>query len=407
MTKETLEKVKAIRKAQNKASSSTVIQAWQSDLYDYNPGVRATLIAIAFLQMNDEDSNYPEDAPKALRDDRVGWCWASQKFLAARVGKSERQVRRDIARFQRDGVIEVRQWRDSNKALHDEYHVLEDVVQAHQRPEDKDATRPKRSSRDYSAYENKGAFRKGDDPRRGGLKNHSDSTQNSEDHRTSDAGPEDISRRDHRTSHEEAQDISRCTIGHLTQEPLREMSHKGVDPVRLPGGFVSPLLQADHHLVPAAPELGAAPPVIEKKIEPSKGSWADQNRPEGKVTKGERKPLPNRLCYPELYAQWQKRRGKIPSCKRCKEILFWEEHHDCPGFREHEYGPILGPVAPKGTEVFEDKPRKRAYQTFDDMDEPEEDDLSGYEDPPEEDDLSGYEDFDDDHLPRAAAREDP
>ena len=393
MSKETLEKVKAIRKAQNKASSSTVIQVWQSDLYDYNPSVRATLIAIAFLQVNDSDSRYPEDAPAEFRNDRIGWCWASQKFLAARVGKSERQVRRDIARFQRDGVIEVRQWRDSNMALHDEYHVLEDVVQAHQRPEDKDATRPKRSSRDYSAYENKGAFRKGDDPRRGGLKNHSDSTQNSEDHRTSDAGPEDISRRDHRTSHEEAQDISRCTIGHLKQEPLREMSHKGVAPVRLSGGFVSPSAQADHHLVPAAPELGAAPPVeVKKKIEPSKGSWADQNRPEGKITKGERKPLTNIIAYRDTAFKGWRPGMLVPKCRRCKERLMPEDHHECPGFRLGELDEAYLPIAPAGTVALE--PRKYAV-TFDDMDGPE------------EDDLSGYEDFDDDHLAKAATREEP
>lgn len=46
----------------------------------------------------------------------------------------------------------------------------------------------------------------------------------------------------------------------------------------------------------------------------------------------DRKPLPNRLCYPELYAEWKKYGGKLYKCKRCKEIIQWEEHHHCPGY---------------------------------------------------------------------------
>jgi len=70
----------------------------------------------------------------------------------------------------------------------------------------------------------------------------------------------------------------------------------------------------------------------------------EQNQPEpaGRtrkpaVVKGTVKPLPNRLCYPDLYAEWKARvdaggsRG-LPRCKRCDGILHWEENHDCPGY---------------------------------------------------------------------------
>lgn len=48
--------------------------------------------------------------------------------------------------------------------------------------------------------------------------------------------------------------------------------------------------------------------------------------------------MPNRVCYPALYAEYQARVAvggsrKLYKCKRCHGILHWEEHHDCPGFR--------------------------------------------------------------------------
>jgi len=41
---------------------------------------------------------------------------------------------------------------------------------------------------------------------------------------------------------------------------------------------------------------------------------------------------PNRICYAELYEHWKASGGKLPKCNRCRAILHWEEHHDCPGF---------------------------------------------------------------------------
>ena len=135
--------------------------------------------------------------------------------------------------------------------------------------------------------------------------------------------------------------------------------------------------------VPAPPGLDAAGASVKKKksAEPSPGSWADRNRPVGKITQGEKKPLPNYLCYPEAFKDWRPGR-LLPKCRVCGDILQRNENHVCEGF------------VPKYPDP-EVRAAVRSYQTFDDFDEPE------------EDDLSGYEDFDDDHLPRAAAREGP
>ncbi|MGA8733703.1 MAG: hypothetical protein WB558_07255 [Terriglobales bacterium] len=384
MRKELQDRLDRIRKARNAVSSSDFIQVQQSDLYDWNRGLRAVLSTIAFMQATKENPNYPKDSP--WKDDYVGWCYASQAYLARRVGGSERQLRRDIARMEKDGAITVREWTDSNGRPHCEYHVNEDVVQAHKRPDDKEAPRPKRSSREYKA--NKGSFSKGNQP----LKEHSSPAENSECHRTSQPPPQDISAVDHRSSE---------PLSHRTSQTpaTAEMTVKGVDSRGLP---FSPFPQDGRQLVPAAPELGAAAPVdVKKNIEPSKGSWADRNRPEGQVTKGEKKPLPNWRCYEELFRGCVDKQGnwlggRLPLCRRCKNILPPQEHHDCPGFRYGELEDTYLPLAPAGTEAFDGPPRKRPnvdYQTFDDFDEPE------------EDDLSGYKDFDDDHLPRAAARE--
>lgn len=50
------------------------------------------------------------------------------------------------------------------------------------------------------------------------------------------------------------------------------------------------------------------------------------------------RPVPNRVCYAELYAEWKARvtaggSRKLPKCLRCDGIIHWEENHVCPGFQ--------------------------------------------------------------------------
>lgn len=166
MNKDAFAAVMQMKKAMAKKDMSISIKIQQSDLYDWSPGQRYLLDTVSRLQVNDLEAYYPEDSP--YLGDQVGWCWMAQWRLALRVGLSESQVQKDIQRFEDDGVIEVREWEDSNNARHAEYRVIESVIDARQRPEQKRGVgRPKRSKRDYKAYENNGAFKKGKDKRRG------------------------------------------------------------------------------------------------------------------------------------------------------------------------------------------------------------------------------------------------
>ena len=50
------------------------------------------------------------------------------------------------------------------------------------------------------------------------------------------------------------------------------------------------------------------------------------------------KPVPNRVCYAQLYEEWKARVAaggsrKLPKCKRCDGIIRWEENHQCEGFK--------------------------------------------------------------------------
>jgi hypothetical protein len=136
-----------------------------SDLYDWNATARFLLTQIAVLAMPNEDASYPDDAPDRCKNDKTGWCWMSQKRLALKIGKSLSTVEKLIAQFRKDGVINYRDWRDDNKTLHAEYRIVEEVLDAHQRPSQRyDDERPSR----YKDGSRKGLATK--QPRTGGGK---------------------------------------------------------------------------------------------------------------------------------------------------------------------------------------------------------------------------------------------
>jgi len=137
------ELVAKIRKTQNMIAGSAIIQVLDSDLYDGAPTRAFILTVIAFMQMREEDSNYPEDAPDEYKENRIGWCWASQKTLALRCRCSEKYVYESIKQFKADGVIITREWTDDNNTPHLEYHAVEDVVIARKRQKD---VKPKRKT---------------------------------------------------------------------------------------------------------------------------------------------------------------------------------------------------------------------------------------------------------------------
>jgi hypothetical protein len=142
-----------LKKSVAKKENSLVIQIMESDLYDYNPGARFLLVAIAYSQRTNEAAYVPPDCP--YKDGMLGWCDQSQWRLALRVGKSESQVFKDIKRFRKDGVVQARGWTDDNGTDHLMYRIVPEVVREHQRPEQKkNVVRPKR----YKSRPKKGWF---------------------------------------------------------------------------------------------------------------------------------------------------------------------------------------------------------------------------------------------------------
>lgn len=165
------EKIKEFMKTKAAAGGEKTLgrKIVESSLYDWNDTARFLLSQIAVMRM-DEDSNYPNDAPEKFKADKKDWCWLSQHSLALRMGVSESTVHRLIKRFRKEETIFYREWIDDHGTPHAEYKINERMFDAHQRPsQSRSVERPKPSNRDYKAYENKGAFKKGRDNRRANM----------------------------------------------------------------------------------------------------------------------------------------------------------------------------------------------------------------------------------------------
>lgn len=158
MDKEQLAKLK-----KKFGKKSLPIRVQESSLYDWNPGARMTLLVIALGQRVNEDAWVQEDCPWTA-EEMLGWCDMAQWRIALRAGKSESQVHRDIMQFEKDGVLRVERWVDSNHANHDRYQIVEAVVDENQRPEQKPTV--ERPNRYKKARPKKGWFSSKNQPRR-------------------------------------------------------------------------------------------------------------------------------------------------------------------------------------------------------------------------------------------------
>jgi hypothetical protein len=101
----------------------------------------------------------PKNTP--FKGQYEGWCYASQRCLANRVGTTEDYVRKCVALFEEDGVIATRRWHDPMGYQHQEYHVDEEVVTAHQRAEGYMEHERKQPRRGGNKQPNKGSFKPG------------------------------------------------------------------------------------------------------------------------------------------------------------------------------------------------------------------------------------------------------
>jgi hypothetical protein len=117
---------------------SLYIRIGTSTLYDWQPAIKSTLKEIAFMRVQGAPAGTkvkPRD-PSRKTINYDDWCWASEKTLAQRSGCSERSTQRHIAQLKKDGVIEVRNWRDKWGHQHNEYKINEQIIDDNQRPDD-------------------------------------------------------------------------------------------------------------------------------------------------------------------------------------------------------------------------------------------------------------------------------
>jgi len=117
---------------------SLYIRIGTSTLYDWQPAIKSTLKEIAFMRVQGAPAGArvkPRD-PSRKTINYEDWCWAGEKTLAQRLGTSERSIQRHIAALKKDGVIEVRTWRDKWGHQHNEYKINEQIVDDNQRPDD-------------------------------------------------------------------------------------------------------------------------------------------------------------------------------------------------------------------------------------------------------------------------------
>jgi hypothetical protein len=319
------EKLRRIRRAKNREATSEYIRIGQSDLYDWEPMRRAVLKEIAFLQVNDAKVRKPMDS---AFDDYVGWCYASQKFLACRVGCLEDYVQKSTTVFEQDGVMETRSWTDSHGYPHTEYHVKEDVVTAHQRSKDYMSKPRRRPQKGGNRKANKGSFQVGN---RAALSEKPPAR--------SAVSTLPISRMP--PSRSAVMPPSRTAVMPTASTAVLETAEQPSKGVYTLGGGDSLRSSVEgsnfvgdnpaSHLAPAA--AGAA--VGEKRVGVSVTSTTSPLRPVGTITKGYPTPIPNWKRYPRLFAgrvdkygRWLG--GRVPNCPKCKNNLQPQERHgDC------------------------------------------------------------------------------
>jgi len=166
------ERLARLKKAAGISDKSLTILIQESDLYDWDPSARLLLLALHLgtrrnsTNADGEDKWVQEDCPWSAKD-MVGWCDMAQWRLALRVGISEDRIQKILARFEKDKVIRIETWDDSNYAHHNRYQIIEATIRANQRPQQKRDV-PRKSRYKTKRGANKGSFSSSNQPKRSG-----------------------------------------------------------------------------------------------------------------------------------------------------------------------------------------------------------------------------------------------
>jgi hypothetical protein len=290
------------------------------------------------MEQQDENKKTPEESPFA--GDYVGWCWASQRFLANRVGTTDDYVHECVKLFEKDGVIEIREWTDGFGYPHTEYRIIREKVDAHQRKDGFIMIERKKPRQGGSKKANAGSFKAGNTA---AAKKSLPSSQ---------PLPPEFAPVANRVGSRMPTEFAPVLPTELTPvletgaNPSKGVEHIGGSSVAslpsLLGGLDSGGTTIGRNeassLPPSAGETSEADVVSLFEQEESQNQSGLATKPKGKITKGERVLL-NKHTYVDLYEEYKARVAAggtqaLPKCKRCQAIIQWNEPaHVCPGYQ--------------------------------------------------------------------------
>jgi hypothetical protein len=113
---------------------SLFIRVAESRIYNGKPVLKALLKEVIFMRMRDlheNDLRIPKWTPWS-KDYRKyeGWCYASQEYLAGRVGCEHTYANKALKKIIKDGYLKSRRWRDKNGRWHKQYFPDESAIDA-------------------------------------------------------------------------------------------------------------------------------------------------------------------------------------------------------------------------------------------------------------------------------------
>lgn len=243
-----------------------------------------------------------------------------------------------------NGVIKVREWVDSMGFPHSEYQIVSQVVEAHQRPEGYLKEKRQKPRQGGNKTANAGSFKPGNK-----VAKKKESHTGSQPYPTEFAAVSQPSSQALPTESAAVLPTEFAGVLETAANPSKGVDHTGgVGSLRSPlagfdlaGATSSAASDSASSASPAADagleeaDVHADEEQTQKPLKAqSNGLLAEQNqkpkRPMGTVVKGERKPLPNKLCYPDAFKDW-KPGMRVPRCRVCKENLY-PEQNVCPGY---------------------------------------------------------------------------
>jgi hypothetical protein len=309
-----------IQESKNRLAFSDYIAVSESTWYDFAPVMKSVLLMISFMQVYDG-----KKAVKSLhrdhpwKNDIEGWCFASQAYLGARTGTSEEVVRKYVARFEDDHVIEKRTWIDKMGYPHCEYRINREVVDSKHWPADLrtflETRTPARRGGNKSG--NKGSFQKGDGRPRGKA-----SGIVSQHHRNNEPSatgivshnPPESSASDQRNLQPEG---NGCEFRQgQSGSGQSVLGSEDLGRTITASGIASGSLRSPREEVLGRSATFKSKPARPWNLEPIKYKTS----------------LRNKDTYPDLFDGW--RPGMlVPKCKRCQALLHPSEPaHVCEGY---------------------------------------------------------------------------